>query len=577
MTKKPEQASVNCPIHNDPLKVYCETCDEVICRDCTISKEHNAHDYNLISECFLKHHQQLQDSLDLVNHKLVDIDFGVTSLAITKREVLQQGEQLKKEINTHAQEMIDQIQRSRTHLSTQVDTIVQRKAQVLAAQKESVQRLYTELKTTQEVIEHNLNEWTKQEILAKKHTMINAMTQLTDQPLSSFQALEEANIEFTKIKNLSIDIGFVTNANNLIATIENTFPCYTKQPSTATLTLHSQDGTQLSLPPSLISSTLSSPGVDKASVKCDIIQTHPREYRIKFTPFTRHDQLLVLIGGVDIPDSPFTLPVIPLPEMRGEPVKIITGLNAPQSLAVCDNGDIVAAETGAHCVTILNKNGQKIKQFGKKQFMSPHGVAISIDGQILVTDEHRLQKLSTDGVCVKSIGKGTSGSGRLQFNNPRGIAVHHTTGQIFVADAGNNRIQVFNNNFTFSNSIVALDTPYDVAFDNNDYLHVVEWRNNCVTKLNTKAEQNTIKSYGLTRGHLSFPSSLTIHDNLVYVGDWGDSRVSIFDTDGNFLHCFGKTGVKKLQHSTCMHGIGTDPTGVYLYISDVYNDKIVVY
>ena len=576
MTKKADQTPVNCLKHNDPLKVYCETCHEVICRDCTISIEHNTHDYHLISECYPKHHQQIQDSLDLVNHKLVDIDIAVTCLAITKREVLQQGEQLKKEINTHAQEMIDQIQRSRTHLSQQVDTIVQRKAQVLAAQRESAQRLHSELKTSQEVIERNLNEWTEQQILTKKYTMINAMTQLTDQ--KPFQPIEEANIEFTKVKNLSIEIGFVTSANNLIATIEKNFPCYPKQPSTVTLTLQSQDGTPLSLPPSLISSTLSSLGVDKPSVKCDITQTHPGEYSITFTPSTRHDQLVVQVGGVDIPDSPFNLPVVPLPEMRGEPVKIITGLNAPQSLAVCDNGDIVVAETGTHCVTILNKNGQKMKHFGKRQFTNPHGVAISIDGEILVTDEHRLQKLTTDGVCVKSVGEGTSGSGRLQFNYPRGIAVHPTTGQIFVADSYNNRIQVFNNDLTFSNIIVALYTPYDVAFDKNNHLHVVEWNNNCITKLNTRPEQHNtrIMSYGVARG-LSFPSSLAIHDNLVYVGEWGDSRVSIFDTDGNFLHSFSTTGVTEFQHSTYTLGVGIDPTGVHLYISDVRYNKIIVY
>ena len=585
MTKKADQTPVNCLKHNDPLKVYCETCHEVICRDCTISIEHNTHDYHLISECYPKHHQQIQDSLDLVNHKLVDIDIAVTCLAITEREVLQQGEQVKEEIDTHAQEMIDQIQRSRTLLSQQVDTTVQRKAQVLAAQRESAQRLHSELKARQEVIERNLNEWTEQQILTNKYTLINAMNTITilaDQ--KAFQPIEEANIEFTKIKNLNDEIGFIASTNILKAII-TALSCHIRQQSRATLVFQSHDGTPIYVPPSLISSTLSSPGVDKPSVKCDITQTHMEECTcsITFTPSTRHDQLVVQVGGMDIPESPFNLPVIPLPEMRGEPIKIITGLNAPSGIAVCDNGDIVVAETGAHCVTIINKTGQKLRSFGG-QFTSPHGVAISNNGHILVTDKHRLQKLTTDGVCVKSVGKCTSGSGRLQFNYPRGIAVHPTTGHIFVADSLNHRIQVFNNDLTFSHIICKasgniLNAPYDVAFDQNNYLHVVEWGSNCITKLNTRAEQHNtrIGSYGLASGQLSSPSSLTIHDNLVYVTEWGNSRVSIFATDGKFFHCFDKTGERRLQHNGYMNGIATDTTGVYLYVSDMFNNKITVY
>ena len=586
MTKKSEQASVNCLKHNDPLKVYCEVCHEVICRDCTISIEHNTHDYRLISECFPKHRQQIQDSLDIVNQKLADIDTAVTRISTAEREVLQQGEQVKEEINTHAQQMIDQIQRSHTHLSQQVDTIVQSKAQVLAAQKESAQRLHSELKARQEVIEHNLNEWTKQEILTKKYTMINAMntiTKLADQ--KAFQPIEEANIEFTKIKDLNDEIGLIASTNILKAII-TPLSCNIRQKSHATLFFQSHEGTPIYVPPSLISSTLSSPGVDKTSVKCDITQTQQGECVITFTPSTRHDQLVVQVGGVDTSDSPFTLPVIPLPEMRGEPVKVITGLNAPRGIAVCDNGDIVVAETGAHCVTIINKKGQKLKSFGKEgtkegQFTSPHGVAISNNGHILVIDKQRLQKLTTDGMFVKSV----SVIGRLQFNHPRGIAVHRATGQIFVTDSQNNRIQVFNPDFTFSNiiskpSALILNTPYDVAFDQNHNLHVVEWGSNCVTKLDTKIEKHSARngSYGLSgSGQLFSPSSLTINDNLVYVTDWGDSRVLIFDTDGKFLHCFNKTGEKRLQHNGYMNGIATDTTGAYLYISDMFKNKITIY
>ena len=96
-------------------------------------------------------------------------------------------------------------------------------------------------------------------------------------------------------------------------------------------------------------------------------------------------------------------------------------------IAVCDNGDIVVAESKS--ITIVNKEGKKarsfqsVRSFGTKeiQFTRPRGVAITNDKHILVTDEHRLQKLTFDGDCVQSVGSSESGSGQLQLNSPRGM------------------------------------------------------------------------------------------------------------------------------------------------------------
>ncbi len=475
----------------------------------------------------------------------------------------------------------------REQLSQLLHNIVKQKTQSLTAQKQQTQKLHTQLNTCQEMVEHSLKEWTQLQILTEKDEMISQMdtaTQNVDPTV--FQPIENADMKFTKY-NLTVEngIGFITSNTYAKATL-NVLSCLAKQPSTATLTLQSQDGSPFFLPLSLISSTLSSPG-DTHSVKCDITQTHQEgKYNITFTPSTRQDQLIVQVGGVDIPDSPFTLPVIPPPEMKGKPVNIITGLSRPWGIAVCDNGDIVVSEYGTHRVTKINKEGKKLKSLGTKgkkegQFTHPRGVAISTDGNILVTDEHRLQKLTTDGVCVKSVGSNESGSGRLQFNTPSGITVHPITGQIFVADAWNNRIQVFNNDLTFSHSITPSGNkrfkyPFDVALDNEGYLYVADSNNHCITKLTTKGQYITrFGSEESAPGQLSYPSSLTINNGRTYVTECGNHRVSIFDTNGTFLYCFGKKGRRE--------GEFNEPFGIImvtlgnLYVCDTFNNRIVVY
>ena len=267
-------------------------------------------------------------------------------------------------------------------------------------------------------------------------------------------------------------------------------------------------------------------------------------------------------------------------------MKTITGLKMPYGIAVCDNGDIVVAEWTAHCVTIVNKEGKKVRSFGTRgtkegQFTYPRGVAITSDEHILVTDDHRLQKLTFDGVCVQSVGSSESGRGQLQFNSPMGFAVHPTTGLVFVADIGNNRIQVFNSNLTYAHSITLhgdkqFNLPHDISLDSDGRVYVAEWGSNCITKLTTTGEFITrFCSRGSAPGQLHSPISLTINNNLVYVSELHNHRVSVFDTKGTFLHCYGKRGSGERELNR-PRGITTDTFG-NLYVSDSYNNRLVVY
>ena len=268
-------------------------------------------------------------------------------------------------------------------------------------------------------------------------------------------------------------------------------------------------------------------------------------------------------------------------------MRTITGLNRPRDIAVCDSGDIVVAEWDAHCVTIVNKEEMKMRSLGAwgtkdGQFNFPRGVAITNDnGYILVTDYHRLQKLTFDGVCVQSVGSSESGSGQLQFNNPIGIAVYPTTELVFVADSLNNRIQVFNSDLIYAHSITLhgdnqFNIPFDISLDSDGCLYVAEWGNHCITKLTTTGQYITrFGSSGSAPGQLFCPSSLSINNNLVYVSEYGNHRVSVFDTKGAFLRCFGKNGSGEGELNSPI-GMTTDTFG-NLYVSDFGNNRLVVY
>ncbi len=85
---------------------------------------------------------------------------------------------------------------------------------------------------------------------------------------------------------------------------------------------------------------------------------------------------------------------------------------------------------------------------GDRQFKMPSGVAADASGNVYVADtgNHRIQKFSPDGTFIAKWG--SLGSGDGQFNWPTGIAIDGP-GNIYVADAGNHRLQKFSPDGTF--------------------------------------------------------------------------------------------------------------------------------
>ena len=382
---------MKCNDHNKSFKVYCETCQELICRDCTISERHQNHKYKLVTESYPKHHQEIEADLTKVKTKVADVNTAVNNLITREREVTKQGEDVKKQIQTHSQLIINLVQQSQRQLVQQVDTAVQQKIQLLTKQREEAETVLKQLKGCEEFVEQSLKVGTQRQILREKQNIVQVMTTVNqDVNPVVFQPIEKANITFTSNQTL-VDkyeaIGdFKSKRFGKSVLVKNA--CYVGKKSTITLNLQTQDGSPLSVPLSLISCELSSAD-DSQLISCDINEIQSGNYDISFTPRTRgKNQLTIRLGGLNMPGSPFTLHTIPSPEMRGKPVNTISGLNKPWGVVITKNEEIIVAESIANCITILNKEGKKVKSFGTKgtkegQFTYPRGVAISHDGIIL--------------------------------------------------------------------------------------------------------------------------------------------------------------------------------------------------
>ncbi len=169
-------------------------------------------------------------------------------------------------------------------------------------------------------------------------------------------------------------------------------------------------------------------------------------------------------------------------------------------------------------------------------FNRPTDVAWDAQGNIFVADGHgnaRVAKFSKDGVFVKSWGQRGTAAG--QFAGVDSIAVD-AQGNVYAADAGNARIQVFDNNGTFKTEIKNVGNAQAICMTPgaNQVLYVSN--SNPPTDLDTGGEIYKMRLDGTMIGKFGRAGKLpkefgTVNaidcrtENNLYVGEVGNFRV----------------------------------------------------
>lgn len=114
---------------------------------------------------------------------------------------------------------------------------------------------------------------------------------------------------------------------------------------------------------------------------------------------------------------------------------------------------------------------------GRDTFNGPSGVAIASNGDIFVADGHggdtnaRVVKFSKNGKFIMEWGK--KGSGPGEFDTLHSI-VMDSKGRLFIADRGNNRIQIFDQNSKFLDQWKQFGRPSGLFITKDDTLYSVD-------------------------------------------------------------------------------------------------------
>ena len=582
------------PSHDEPLKYYCDTCDESICRDCVILT-HKDHKYNLMAESYTKHRQELEHSLNPVKGKIEALKKILSALAKREGEIRERGEGVLEEIHEMVEEMMNVLRESERKLSEEAKRVTDAKLEVLSGQAKSAQISLSLLEHIEDYVEESVKIGTPQQVLGSKKQMMERMSEVTTQiNVEELEPKEKADFILNKdIKSLHHIGDIVILPQCKVKKISHFEPLPKEKKFSFSLSMKAPDSSLVSVPISSLKCSLVPVGKGDEPIDTTVTttSTHPGVYRIHCNPSTRGTHTVkVQVYDVELEDTSLFIPFNPYLD-NITPVRTITELKCPYGVAVSDDGHVIVAEYSDNCVTILDNEGKKVKSLGGKggsgnvQFSGPLGVAITPDNFILVSDDNdRIQKISMDGDCIASVG--VKGSGPLQFNGPTGIAISPITGQVYITDWSNDCIQVLNPDLNFSRSFGSngsangqFKNPCLIAIDSQGLVYVADHSNNRIQKFSPDGKfVAQFGSRGSGPGQLNCPLGITIDTagtGLVYVSEVGNLCVSVFTSDGVFVSSFGSEGSNIDQFNTPA-GLAFNKEGL-LYVCDYGNNRIVVY
>ena len=201
------------------------------------------------------------------------------------------------------------------------------------------------------------------------------------------------------------------------------------------------------------------------------------------------------------------------------------------------SGNIYVADLSNNRVQVFDGEVKYLFEFGSDKMKSPLCIVIYKD-RVFVTQHGGgcLLVYDLNGKFIQQVG--TPGSSEGQFNQPRGITIHNTNGDIYVCDASNSRIQIFSNDYSYKSQfgMSILKSPTDIQLtkdtifvlsDQNPFLYTFNYN---LTQLHNTVCDSICK-------HLKCPFSFVIDGNANFIiSDYNNNNIVIFNNTGHLLH-----------------------------------------
>jgi len=215
----------------------------------------------------------------------------------------------------------------------------------------------------------------------------------------------------------------------------------------------------------------------------------------------------------------------------------------PMGVAVDNADNIYITDSSSAVIVVYDRRGNfhrtitGLKNEAGTLFGSPGAIAIDRkNNHIYVVDpaRNRVYALNMRGEMLAKVGKGSGATGPGEFNHPSDVAVKD--GEVYVADSGNLRIQVFSSNGEYRREIrlagkrVAPTQGMGLAINSRNELIVTDAMPNQIEVITNSGQPlGSIGGTGDQAGQFNWPGGVWADSSdRVYVADSNNHRVQVF-------------------------------------------------
>ena len=578
--------------HNkEELKYFCKDCETPVCQIC-VTIEHGGHNIKLIKEEAERQKTEIKSFIEKQRHNLQAKMNAVSRLDEDCATLIQQGEDVKREIQTFVDNLTAVIEANKKNILAEVENETSKSIESITRRKTEIERQMTAMKSSLERAEILFTRSTNAEIVQLKKSLDAIFegvhqtepTNCDPDIMAHFVFVENRKLFNTVITE---DIGTLkktTKASKCVVEGKGLEEGIALCEAHFTLTIKDIEGRQCYNERDHVTVEIRDEQGRECTSEIQINDCKDGLYQVSYCP--RHpgkSQVTVKVNGEHIGDSPFTVQVTPFqfkPVVScGKEGSSEEMFKRPWGVAVSAKDEIAITDHNNHRVQIFNSEGNYLRSFGSEgvEFKFPTGITYHDNGNIFVADNgnNRIQIFSGKGEYVGSFG----GKGRLdsQLSSPCGLSVD-SDGNIIVADSVNKLIKTFSPDGNFLTKIGAQGSftfpLHCIQYER--YIIVSDYSEHCIKVFDRKGNfQYKFGKKGGGDGELQGPRGLSVNKSgHLMVCDGNNHRIQVFELNGKFLGKFGTKGGKlgELNNPTSLAVLSNGQ----IVVSDTYNHRIQI-
>ena len=184
----------HCSEHEQQLKLYCNTCEKLICCECAIKNgKHHDHEYEQIKDSFEKYKRKITSSSTVLEKQCAAVNEALVQLEQVSSKISTQQVTVKADVHSRVRKLHELIDTRETELIRELDESTRARLKDVAAQRDEIEALQARLDSCLGFIKGSLETDNQGDVLLMKSSVVNQIDELSTSLKSDTLCCAEVN------------------------------------------------------------------------------------------------------------------------------------------------------------------------------------------------------------------------------------------------------------------------------------------------------------------------------------------------------------------------------------------------